>query len=391
METLAVIVNYKSADLTIQAVRSVLDSECLGSVHVVVVDNSADKGETQRLRLGLPSKVDLRVSPENIGFARACNQALDGFRGDAILLINPDAKLLPGCLKRLQETLFSSEKVGAVSSRLFWDEGCRFYLPSSYPPSLLFQNVLEAAPPEAGITRFLSGWWRRHSIKVWRSGTPIRVGNLSGGLVLVKWDAVDAAGGLFDPRFFLYYEDTDLFVRIKKAGFTLMVEPRAQAIHHYDQCGQQDLGQKRSLMAQSRRLFLEKYCRGWRRGAHKMISGIKWLPRDAKGSFAPPRFRRPFVLAIPHELQGGWLFEWSPNPNFIPSAGRFGKGSVMRFHKGYWNQLTPGQYFGRLGRPKGLETHFVTFSWRVGDSTPLESNAGGPWDGRMERSQGWEM
>ena len=199
------------------------------------------------------------------------------------------------------------------------------------------------------------------------------------------------AGGLFDPRFFLYFEDTDLFLRMQKAGFGLVVEPRAQAIHHYDQCGKQDLGQKRSLMAQSRQLFLEKYCRGWRQRARKMISRIKWFPRGANGSLVPRCFRRPFVIEIPREFQDGWLFEWSPNPNFIPAAGGFGKGPVMKFHRGFWDRLTPGQYYGRLGRSKGVETHFVKFSWRVEDSMPLESNAGGPWDRRMERPQRWEM
>jgi GT2 family glycosyltransferase len=366
LKTLAVVVNYQSAPLTLKAVESVLSAASLGPVEVAVVDNSEDEREAVRLRRGLPSMVRLWISPENIGFGRACNQALDGFRGHGILLINPDAKLLPGCLKRLQKTLFSSERAGAVSSHLFWDEGRRFYLPSSYPPpSLLFQDVLEAAPPEAGISRFLSGWWRRHSIKVWGSNRPIRVGNLSGGLVLVKTEAVKAAGGLFDPRFFLYYEDTDLFERMKRAGFTLMVEPRAQAIHNYDQCGQQDLGRKRSLMAQSRRLFLEKYCRGWRRGAKKMISGMKWFSRDAKSGFAPPQFTQPFVLETPNDIQDGWLFEVSPNPSFIPSAGCFGRGPWMEFPEACWRLLAPGQYFGRLGSPSQFGRYARIVSWVV--------------------------
>jgi GT2 family glycosyltransferase len=375
LNTLAIIVNYKSVDLTLRAVQSVLDSQSLGPVAVAVVDNSEDEGEVKKLRQALPSSASLRVSPRNVGFGRACNLAFEGFRGDAVLLLNPDARLLAGCLKRLQETLFLFEKAGAVSSHLFWDEECRFYLPASYPPTYLpFQHVLATAPPEASFTRVLSGWWRRHSIKVWGSVSPMRVGNLSGGLVLLKTEAVRSAGGLFDPRFFLYFEDTDLFVRIKKAGFSLMVEPRAQAIHNYDQCGQQDLEQKRSFMAESRQLFLQKYCRGWRRGANKMISGIKWFSGNAKCTFASPQFTQPFILQTPDSIQDGWLFEVSPNPNFIPSAGLFGNGPSIEFPESCWRLLAPGQYFGRIGRPKGVETHFVKFSWTVGDATRVECN-----------------
>jgi len=366
MDTLAVIVNYKSADMTLRAVRSVLDAESLGPVQVVVVDNTGETEEAARLNRELPSVVRLEINSENIGFGRASNRAVQEFHGEAILLINPDAILLAGCLKRLQKTLFACRRAGAVSSRLFWDETLRFYLPSSYPPpSLIFQDLLEAVLPEAPISRFLSRVWRCHSIKVWRSKGPVRVRNLSGGLVLLKAKAVKAAHGLFDPRFFLYFEDTDLFLRIKKAGFTLLVEPRAQAVHNYDQCGQENLGQKRSIMAQSRQRFAEKYCRGWRRGANRLISPIRGVSGSVRRSLAPAHLTRPFVLKVPKHLQGGWLFEVSPNANFIPSAGRFGSGPWMDFPEACWRLLAPGHYFGRLGSPSRLGGFEQIVSWKV--------------------------
>ncbi|MFP4087437.1 MAG: glycosyltransferase [Desulfobacteraceae bacterium] len=366
MKTLTIIVNYKSAALTFKAVRSVLDSQSLGSMDVAVVDNSEDEGEAERLRRGLPSTVRFHVSPENIGFGRACNLAVYGFRGDAILLLNPDARLLPGCLKRLQKTLFLSDRAGAVSSHLYWDEERTFYLPSSYPPRpLIFQDFLDTVPPDARIARGLSGLWRRHSINVWRSKYPIRVDNLSGGLVLLKEAAVRLAGGLFDPRFFLYFEDTDLFLRIKKAGFKLMVEPRAQAVHNYDQCGQENYKEKRSLMGESQNLFMEKHLRGWKRGVKNLIPEMIRIAEAGRNGVSGPHFRQPFALNIPDAIQDGWLFEVSPNPHFIPSAGRFGKGAVMEFPEACWKLLAPGRYFGRLGSPFGFGRYAQTVSWEV--------------------------
>jgi GT2 family glycosyltransferase len=219
-------VNYKVADLTVQAVQSVLDSDSIGPVHVVVVDNSEDKDEAQKLRLNLPSGVVLQVAPENIGFGRACNLAFEQFPGELILLLNPDARLLPGCLVRLQKTLSSAENVAAVSPQIFLDEGFTFYLPPCYPPLLfIFKSVLATWGPQAKINRLQSTLWRRHSIKVWRSKRPVKVNNLPGGLVLLKRGPVLKAGGLFDPRFFLYFEDADLFVRLRKAGYSLIIDP----------------------------------------------------------------------------------------------------------------------------------------------------------------------
>ena len=368
MKTVAIIVNYKRSDLTFQAAQSVLESSSLGPVEVVVVDNSEDNGEAERLRLDLPPAVGLVVSPENIGFGCACNLAFDQIEGEQILLINPDARLLQGCLIRLQQTLSSTRRAGAVSSHILWDEDLKFYLPSSYPSPLFgLQSLLDRRGPHSHISRLLSAIWRYHSIKVWRSKRPVKVKNLSGGLVLLKREAVKRAGGLFDPRFFLYFEDTDLFIRMRKAGYSLLIEPRGRAIHHYNQCGQEEWEGKRALMARSYRLLSEKY----HNPLHALINGVtdhfKAPVTGERGEAMQPDFISPFVLKVPAPLHKGWLFEVSPNPNFIPSAARFGNGPFMDFPDKCWNLLAPGRYFGRLGYPKPMGKCVKEVTWVVDD------------------------
>ena len=366
LKTLAIIVNYKVADLTLRAVQSVVDSASLGPVHVVVVDNSEDKNESERLRSNLPSGVELLVSPENMGFGRACNLAFERFPGELILLLNPDARLFPGCLARLQKTLLSNKRVAAVGPRIFWDEGSKFCLPPSYPPNLfIFQPVLATWGPQAKINRLISALWRRHSIKVWRSKRPVKVNNLSGGHVLLKREAVRKVGGLFDPRFFLYFEDTDLFVRLRKAGYNLIIDPRAEVIHYYDHCEQQRWQEKKALMARSRRIFLKKHCKGWKSRVKKILDHVKAPPQPDRNQLRSPDFTTPFVLEVPENLRKGWLFELSPNPDFVPSAGRFGKGPCMDFPEDCWAMLAPGQYFGRLGSPMELGRRSQVVSWVV--------------------------
>ncbi len=374
MKTIAIIVNYKSAALTTQAVQSVLDSESLGPVQVVVVDNSEEKEEAERLRSGLPPGVVLLLSPENIGFGRACNLAFDRFEGDQIFLLNPDARLLPGCLLRLQKSLSSSEKVGAVSPQIFWDDGLRFYLPPSLPLSLFeSQAVFGAWGPKAPISRLFSNIWRYHSIKIWRSKKPIRVKSLSGGLALLKREAVINAGGLFDPRFFLYFEDTDLFIRLRKSGYSLAIEPRAKAIHYYDQCGRSEWENKRMLMARSHMLLLEKYGNSLKTRLRKAAGRLGLPATKRRDQFLQPHITSPFVMKVPAPLQEGWLFEASPNPNFIPSAGRFGNGELMDFSEKYWSMLTPGQYFGRLGNSAGYRSRSEVISWVVKEAISSEN------------------
>jgi len=380
LKTLAVIVNYKRADMTLRAIKSVLNSEALGSVEIVVMENSEDEDEAEKLRRELPSPVRLEINPENTGYGRACNAALEGFGGEGILLVNPDARLLPGCLAQLQKTLFCREKRAAVSPQIYWDEGLTFYLPPSYPPALFeFQSLLNPLDSEASVNRILSCLWRRHAVKIWRSSVPVNVNNLSGGLVLLKRQAVQKAGGLFDPRFFLYFEDTDLFIRLRKAGFSLTIDPKARAIHLYDQCGIDDMEKKRAHMRESLSIFLEKHGNDWAKFTKKCLE--KLLPSGGPHKRSPDHvkaFSAPFTLNIPASLRNGWLFEWSPNANFIPSAARFGRGSTLTFHERFWDQLAPGRYFGRLGSDSGLETDFVRILWTVGHGNRLRHGSPTP-------------
>jgi len=373
LKTVAIIVNYKSADLTFQAVQSVFESASLGTVQVVVVDNSENEDEAEKLRLNLPSNVALLVNPKNMGFGSACNLAFEQFPEELILLINPDARLLPGCLLRLQKTLLSAENVGAVSPQIFWDERLSFSLPSSFPPPLFeLQRLLDSWGQQTHIGRLVSAAWRYRSIKIWRSRKPVKVKNLSGGLVLLKRESVKKAGGLFDPRFFLYFEDTDLFVRLRKAGYTLVVEPRARAIHHFDQCGRESLERKRSFMLTSWLIFLEKHRNSWRTYLMNVMDHLK-NPLQGNGhNPVAPDFTAPFSLKVPAHMQKGWLFEWSPNPNLLPSAGRFGKGPLMDFPEECWDMLAPGQYFGRLGKPVAFGKYSQLVSWVVGEGIAKE-------------------
>lgn len=366
MKTLAIIVNYHASDLIGESVYSILNSPSVGPVQVVIVDNSADCDESAKLLSILPKRreVALIVSDKNMGFGRACNMAFDRYDCDMILLLNPDARLFDDCLIRLQKVLTSSGNIGAVGPQVFWDEKHEFKLPPSYPPVLHWlQPVTSIGSPDSAMNRIISAIWRCFAIKVWRANRPVRVLNLSGGNVLLKKEAVLKAGGLFDPQFFLYYEDTDLFIRLRQAGYRLLMVPGATAVHYYDQCDQGNWSIKRSLMAESHRRFMQKHCNGWRVFPEKIMAPFVRLNRQQPASRAVETFRGPFVLNVPEDLKREWLFEWSPNPEFIPAVGRFGEGPDMIFSEDFWRLLAPGTYYGRISSPGCPGTTYSNLMW----------------------------
>ncbi len=119
-------------------------------------------------------------------------------------------------------------------------------------------------------------------------------------------------------------------------------------------------------MARSHRIFLEKHCKGWKSRVKKILDHFKAPPQLNRNQFRAPDFTTPFVLEVPENLRKGWLFELSPNPDFVPSAGRFGKGPCMDFPEACWAMLAHGQYFGRLGRARGFGKDSQVVSWVVG-------------------------
>ena len=352
MHTLAIIVNYHSAPLTLQAVDSVLTSSAVGTLRVVVVDNSVDDRESEILRLHLPPEVSLIPCSENMGFGCACNLAFEQFPAKAILLLNPDGRLLPGALAQLQETLFSRDEVGAVSPRIFWDSELRFQLPPSLPAAFFeFDFVLHGFGPRGLFSRIIGFLWRRHAVRFWSTRAPFSLCNLSGGTVLLKSSAVNKAGGLFDPRFFLYFEDADLFIRLKKAGFSLLMDPQAQAIHHYDQCGKENPSEKQTFMKQSHQRFVMKHRKPWKFSLRRLAPFFK-SNTNMTNAIVVTQPVQDFVkqMPVPVSLRKKWLFELSPDAGFIPAAGFLGSGPRVEFPEECWRLLSSGRYFFRLGR-----------------------------------------
>ena len=364
MKTLAIIINYRSAHLTRNAVKSILESDRFGSIQIVVVDNSCDESEAARLREMLPGEAALWVNSENLGFGRACNQVFRAYPSDHVLLLNPDAILLPGCLQQLQQALMRHDGLGAVGPQIFWDDGLEYYLPPSYPDLFLWIH-----PLFSGLkSRLLSDCWRLFAVRVWKARRSVRVLNLSGGHVLIRRKAAEAAGGLFDPAFFLYYEDTDLFVRIRQAGYALRVIPGAKVVHYYDQCDQKNWKNKRQLMTEAHHLYIRKHCNGWKKSLSDITRRI--TVRYSGNTFAekPPCYHAAFTVNIPEPLRKGWLFEWSPNSDFIPSIGKFGTGPMMLFPEKMWRMLAPGRYYGRIGNRGGMPGAYPVFSWIIEES-----------------------
>jgi GT2 family glycosyltransferase len=352
-----IIVNYHSAQLTERAVRSVFQEN--EELEVLIVDNSTTPEEREYLHTAFDGqKATLIFNERNVGFAVACNQAFSASQGEFIFLLNPDAYVVPPCLGVLREFMENAPGVGSVSPLVCWDSAMTYLFPDTFLPSPAQDFYMQLAQLSPFFGYLYSHCRRRKNLALWKSSSPVKAENLSGGSVMVRRSALEEIGGLFDERFFMFYEDNDLFLRLGRAGYSLYTVPAAKAVHHY-----RHTAQKLDLMARSRELYYRKHFRNpllQRIGAHIPNRSGKKEYVDAGTWKTTPSF------SVPPGLRKGYLFEWSPHHLFFPSVGYFGKGETFIFSEEIWNALDKGNYYSRFSDDRKLFYRNTILAWRKG-------------------------
>ncbi|MHB9118230.1 MAG: glycosyltransferase family protein [Burkholderiales bacterium] len=357
MTCIAILVNYRTSAHTLGAAYSLADQE---GCEVHVIDNSMDEAEARTLRMSLPEGAMLHVADRNLGFARACNRIYRQTESATVLLLNPDARLLPGALAQMHKTLFSAPDVGAVGPLTYWDKNGQFMLPPSTFPSLANLVSTAVSRLHPALARRRSSRFRKKALALWTSKKPVRVDALSGGHVLLRRSAIEECGGLFDERFFMYWEDSDLMERLRLGGYMRLIDPAAKCQHFYEHHPAKD-----ALIAQGWPLYAEKHFAGKYRAR-----AAAWLEKYAKHAFSADSTRmltendEPLRFPVPADLAGGWLLETSPSPDFIPAIGRIGHGPVAIIPPECWTLFRGRDYYCRLTANKPHTPCALYWHWQ---------------------------
>jgi GT2 family glycosyltransferase len=172
------------------------------------------------------------ISCPNRGFAYANNQALRTVDADWVLLLNPDTEILEGTFGELIDRLDARSTVGLVGVRQLTPRG------DVFPTIRRFPNAIRSLFEALGSERFpfQASWLGERELDVGVYEQDIACDWTSGSFMLVRWGALQSAGFL-DERFFLYCEETDLCLRIKKAGWEIRHVPYLTILHHADKAG----------------------------------------------------------------------------------------------------------------------------------------------------------
>jgi N-acetylglucosaminyl-diphospho-decaprenol L-rhamnosyltransferase len=286
-----VIVNWNTSAFLEECLHSIsLELPVLppGRVETFVVDNGSTDGSDHMVRQAFPW-VHLLQNQDNVGFARANNQAIREAAGRYILLLNSDAKVLGGALGQLVAFLEERPQVGAVGPRLLNADG-------SLQPSC--QPMLSPMR-EFWRLSFLDRLVRRatYDVHSWQTSKPRQVEVLKGACLLLRQDALKQVG-LLDESYFMYTEEVDLCYRLAQHGWELWWEPRATVVHYGEASSRQMAEEMYLQLYRSKVQFYRKY------GGEKRASCFKRLVKFAYWSrVSIIALLRPFFPSISQKLQ----------------------------------------------------------------------------------------
>ena len=218
-----IIVNYKTANLLTKAIDSIIAKSENISYEIIVVDNDSKDNSDMIIQDRYHNHITYIKLTENIGFGRANNVGIKIANGRNILFLNPDIILLNNAVKLLSDYLDTHANVGVVGGNLYTKEG---------QPNVSFNRLLPSIFDEIDqatfhiCSRIIYGKNKLFNY----TQKPMEVGFIVGADMMVPKSVLDQVG-LFDPDFFMYYEETELTWRIRNAGYKIMNIPQSHIIH----------------------------------------------------------------------------------------------------------------------------------------------------------------
>jgi GT2 family glycosyltransferase len=287
-----IIVNWNTRELLAKCLRSLYplpngqgqeagspifrDGSC--SYEVFVVDNASSDGSAEMVRQRFP-QVRLMQNEENVGFARANNQAIPLSQGRYVLLLNSDTEVQPGALETLIAFMDAHPQAGATGPRLLNPDGS--LQPSCHPmltPGREFWRLLflERLSPRA-----------TYPMHRWDDRTPRRVEVIKGACLLLRREALHQVG-LLDESYFMYTEEVDLCYRLVLAGWECWWVPQATVIHHGEASSRQVAQRMYLALYQSKIQFYRKYGGEPRARRFKSLLRLAYWPRLVTATLGAP-------------------------------------------------------------------------------------------------------
>ena len=225
-----VIVNWNNKDILRDCLNSIYHTRSDSEYEIIVVDNHSEDGSVELIKNEF-SDVILIENDENLGFARANNQAIKITRGNYILLLNNDTVVTNTYFfDRMIELMEKNPKVGILGCKLLYPDGT-------------LQSCGESFPSVWGIFKsqiLFAKTWKRLGKSKQRDNHFKKVDFVCGACLMTRKEILDQVG-LLRENYFMYGEDVEFCYRVRKAGYEIGVLTNESIIHLHSKSTEKEL------------------------------------------------------------------------------------------------------------------------------------------------------
>jgi GT2 family glycosyltransferase len=228
MNVLVSLVNYNSHEPILNCLKDIFAQQTEHKFKVVVFDNNSPDKSADEIKKEFP-KIHLVKHEKNLGFGKAHNlvakQIVANEIGDfdAMLLVNPDTRFGEHTFDQLFKFLEDQKKVGIVSGKIVKSDGSLDSNGGNFPFGLSLISWLfnlESFGLKSNFHRSDKSYYETSREVDWVGGT----------FMLIRREVIETIG-LFDDDYFMYFEDVDFCIRVKKAGFSIKINPKVAIMH----------------------------------------------------------------------------------------------------------------------------------------------------------------
>jgi len=222
MDLTTIIVNYNTANLLPRCIQALRDASTGISNKIIIVDNDSKDESVELLKRDF-SDCKLIFNDENIGFGRANNQCVPSIASRYVLLLNTDAFVSPDTVEKTIEYMDENPTCGILGVKLWGRDG------DLQPSCRYFPTIWNVFLRSTGLDKVFKATQVIDNMD-WEHDEVRQCDWVPGCYYLIRKEVVDQVG-LFDPRYFLYYEEVDHCFAAKKAGWAVHFYPHTSVIH----------------------------------------------------------------------------------------------------------------------------------------------------------------
>lgn len=223
-----IILNYNTFDLTCQCIESIYEYTKNVDFEIIIVDNASTMDEPDNF-LELFPKIKLVKNTENRGFAGGCNDGIKVAKGDTILLLNSDTKLLNDAISITYDFLNTHPNVGIVTCRLENEDGSPqnncYHFPS-ISKTLIELLRLQKFFPKSNFKKTLYGYFFDYDIIAYPD-------YIWGAFFMFPRKLLDIfPNQLLPETFWMYFEDMEWCWLARQAGYEVVFVPDGRVLHY---------------------------------------------------------------------------------------------------------------------------------------------------------------